>query len=44
LHYYSLNARAEDFGYQPTSTYLDRIALEIEDVLMGHANRKISKN
>lgn len=43
-HYYSLNTRAADFGYQPTLTSLEGITLEIEEVLMGHANKKISSN
>ena len=32
-HYYSLNTRAADFGYQPTLTSLAGIAQEAEEML-----------
>lgn len=34
-HYYSLNSRAADFGYQPSLTSLDGIIIESRKVLLG---------
>ena len=34
-HYYSLNTKAADFGYQPTLTSLEGIALEMETILVA---------
>ncbi len=36
-HYYSLNARAEDFGYQPTMTSLEGIIEEMNSLLFADA-------
>ncbi|NOT66640.1 MAG: NAD-dependent epimerase/dehydratase family protein [Methylotenera sp.] len=35
-HYYSLNRRAEDFGYQPNLTSLQGVLLESERILINH--------
>ena len=32
-HYYSLNTRAEDFGYQPSLTSLDGLLKETEAII-----------
>jgi hypothetical protein len=32
-HYYSLNKRAADFGYQPTMTSLDGVLREVKAIL-----------
>jgi nucleoside-diphosphate-sugar epimerase len=37
LHYYSLNTRAADFGYQPTLTSLEGIVKEMQMILHGAA-------
>jgi nucleoside-diphosphate-sugar epimerase len=34
-HYYSLNTRAADFGYQPTLTSLEGILIETKELLQG---------
>jgi nucleoside-diphosphate-sugar epimerase len=36
-HYYSLNTRAADFGYQPTLTSLEGIVKEMQMILQGGA-------
>lgn len=36
-HYYSLNKRAADFGYQPELTSLEGILLESEKILSAHS-------
>lgn len=36
-HYYSLNTRAADFGYQPTLTSLEGIVKEMQMILQGAA-------
>lgn len=36
-HYYSLNTRAADFGYQPTLTSLEGIVQEMQMILQGAA-------
>jgi nucleoside-diphosphate-sugar epimerase len=36
-HYYSLNTRAADFGYQPTLTSLEGIVQEMQIILQGAA-------
>lgn len=37
-HYYSLNTRAADFGYQPTLTSLEGIVREMQKILRATAN------